>query len=212
MTRWLGGDTGTPAHRRGGEVRDFVFEALSGMRQELRSLLAATAADEPAQLAAFEGAVRSAAAIGARGERREASLLLGQHAGRLTWLATRHPGARAEQLRGQAALMLGTFALACGRDAAAAHGFTQGIAAYRTLVGGHGRRDCVDRYLRAMCAQVMLNGARGGEAAGVRAAVRTLEDQARRYDPRNVTRWVEHARASLAGIAPPGAVTGPGEP
>ncbi|MFJ9587547.1 hypothetical protein [Streptomyces acidicola] len=50
-----------------------MFEALSGMRQELRSLLAATAADVPAQLAAFEGAVRSGAAIGARGERREAS-------------------------------------------------------------------------------------------------------------------------------------------
>ncbi|MPY50952.1 hypothetical protein [Streptomyces acidicola] len=164
----------------------------------------------PAQLAVFEGAVRSAAAIGARGERREASLLLGQYVGRLTWLATRYPGARAEQLRGEAARMLGTFVMACGRDAAAAHGFSQGITAYRTLVGEYGRRDCVDRYLRAMCAQVMLYGVRG-EAAGVRAALRALEDQARRYDPRNVTRWVEHARAFLPGVAPPGTVTGPGE-
>ncbi|MFI1727960.1 hypothetical protein ACH40E_01700 [Streptomyces acidicola] len=104
----------------------------------MHSLLAATAADVPAQLAAFEGAVRSSAAIGARGERREASLLLGQHVGRVD--LARHQisrRSRTEQLRGEAALVLGTCAMACGRDAAA-HGFSQGITAYRTLVGEFG--------------------------------------------------------------------------
>lgn len=202
-TRWMDSDANTPTHRRGGAVRDFIFEALTNLRRELRSLLAATTVDVPTHLATFERDIRSVSAIGAQGERREASLLLEQLVGKLTWFTVRHPSAEADQLRGEAALVLGTFAMMCGRDATAAHGFAQGIAAYRTLVTAYQRRDCADRYLRALCTPVMLHGIRG-ETSSVEAALGELERQARHYDRRHAAQWVQHARASIADLAPPG--------
>ncbi|MEV6419580.1 serine/threonine-protein kinase [Streptomyces sp. NPDC051662] len=202
-TRWLP-DSPEPVHRRGGDVHAFVFEALSGQHRELRSLLAITPASLPAQLAALDGDMRSAFDIGAQGARRDASLLLEQLVGKLSWLTARHPGASAEQLCGEAALRLGTFAMMCGRDAAAVRGFARGIAAYRTLVVEYGRRDLVDRYLRALSAPVMLYGVLGDTAA-VSAALRELHEHARRHDRRNAARWVEQARASIADFG----MTGP---
>ncbi|MET7783401.1 protein kinase [Streptomyces mirabilis] len=195
-TRWLP-DSPKPVHRRGGDVHAFMFEALSNQQRDLRSLLAVTSAGLPAQLATFEGDMRSASDIGAQGARRDASLLLEQLAGKLVWLTARHPGTSVEQLCGEAALRLGTFAMMCGRDAAAVRGFARGTAAYRTLVVDYGRRDLVDRYLRALSAPVMLHGMRG-DTASVSASLRELQEQARRHDRRNAARWVEQARASIA--------------
>ncbi|MFD7812882.1 protein kinase [Streptomyces sp. NPDC059785] len=201
-TRWLP-ESPEPVHRRGGDVHAFMSEALSNQQQALRSLLAVTPAGLPAQLAALEGDLGSACDIGAQGGRYDAALLIEQVVGKLVWLSGRYPRGGAEHLCGEAALRLGTFAMMCGRDAAAARGFAQGIAAYRTLVVDHGRRDLVDRYLRALSAPVVLHGMRGDEAS-VGAALRALHEQARRHDPRNAARWVQRARASVADLGAQG--------
>ncbi|GHE08346.1 serine/threonine-protein kinase [Streptomyces alanosinicus] len=199
--RWLP-DSAEASHNRGGELHAFLREALGGRHQELQQLLAVTPAGLRGQLAAYERDMRSAGDIGAQGERRQASVLLEQLVGKLRWLTARHPGAGAEQLYGEAALRLGTFAMMCGRDAAALSGLAQGIEAYRTLVVDHRRKDLVDRYLRALSAPVVLHGVRG-DAESVQGALRTLEEQARRHDRRHATRWVEQARASLTGLDKP---------
>ncbi|MFG2356317.1 protein kinase [Streptomyces sp. NPDC048521] len=196
--RWLP-DSSEPAHRRGPDLHAFMFEALREQQRELRALLAVTSAGLPAQLAALEREMGSASEIGAQASPRDASVLLDQVVGKLVWLSTRHPGASVEHLCGEAALRLGAFAMRCGRDAAAMSGFGRGIAAFRTLVVEYGRRDLVDRYLRALSAPVLLHGTRG-DTASVRAALRELEAQARLHDRRNAARRVEHARADLAKL------------
>ncbi|MET8275682.1 serine/threonine-protein kinase [Streptomyces sp. NPDC005096] len=196
-------DSPEPVHRRAGDVHAFMFEALSNQQRALRSLLAVTSAGLPAQLAALEDDLQSACGIGAQGARHDAALLLEQLVGKLVWLSGRYPGRGAEQMCGEAALRLGTFAMKCGRDAAAARGFAWGIAAYRTLVVDHGRRDLVDRYLRALSAPAVLHGMRGDEAS-VSAVLRELQEHARRHDPHNAARWVELARASVADLGAPG--------
>ncbi|MEV7541611.1 serine/threonine-protein kinase [Streptomyces sp. NPDC089915] len=196
--RWLP-DSPEPAHRRGGDVHAFMSEAFGNQHRELRGLLAVTPADLPARLADLGAAVNRASRAGAQGERRVASMLLEEIVGKLAWLKGRHPGADVEYLYGEAALRLGTFAMGCGRDAAAASGFARGTAAYRTLVVTYGRRELVDRYLRALSAPVMLHALRKDEAA-LQGALRELHDQARRHDPRNATAWLERARASVTDL------------
>ncbi|OLZ74738.1 hypothetical protein AV521_03895 [Streptomyces sp. IMTB 2501] len=193
-------DSPEPAHRRGGDLHAFMLRALGEQHQELRVLLAVTSTGLPAQLLAFEGDMRSATDVGAYRSPRDASVLFEQLVGKLSWLASRHPGASTEQLCGEAALRLGTYAMGCRRDAAALNGFARGIAAYRTLVVEHRRRDLVERYLRALTGPVLVHGIRG-DTASMRAALATLEEQARRHDRRNATRWIQQAHASLADLA-----------
>ncbi|MFI6358836.1 protein kinase [Streptomyces sp. NPDC050743] len=197
-SRWLP-DSPKPAHRRGGDLHAFMFEALSEQWQELRALLAVTPSRVPAQLAAFEKDMQSAVGIGSRGATRDASVLLEQLVGKLAWLTARHPGASAEHVYGEAALRLGTYAMMCRRDAVAVSAFARGVAAYRTLVVEHRRSDLVERYLRTLSAPIMLHGSRG-DTESLRAALRTLEDEALRHDHRNARRWMERAHADLARL------------
>ncbi|WP_369394235.1 hypothetical protein AB5J72_46795 [Streptomyces sp. CG1] len=153
-----------PAHRRGVDLHGFMLRALGEQHQELRALLVVKPTGLSAQLLVFEGDMRSASGAGAYRSPRDASVLLEQLVGKLSWPASRqnrrlpHPCRRTPAARPRGAVSAG---------------------ADRTGPGARHPR---------------------GLGVGA-AALRTLEEQARRHDRRNATRWVQQAHASLTDLA-----------